>query len=378
MLSGISFSFMDKPLIYLVFTDDWELRGDGSGDIERIQFEPMRRLLDIFERHGMRCTFMAEVMQQLTFRARQGEHPELRSLADAWDEHVRDAYRRGHDVQLHLHTQWSDANYENGTWRLDGSWSVLNYSAKSAAQMIADAKAYLERVLGSINDSYRCVAFRASYLAAAPSPTLLSDLANQGIEIDSSISGGLRVDTEDVQIDYTTCDEDFQPYFPRMTDARRVSKKKERIVCLPIFHFTGSRISSLTQVVSKARSKLKVHGSEVSYTALESSIGRESLAEKINKKVVKPLVFGKHHIADVSKMDLSLLREMLSAIRSRAKASGLEKVPVVVTNHTKYMTDLDGLDRFLAEVARRSDIKTATLTEVAAMLRKGEFEIRTI
>src|SRR5205085_11677663 len=77
------FCSMDKPPpIYLVFTDDWELRGDGSGDIERIQFGPMRRLLEVFEKHGMRCTFMAEMMQQLTFRARQEEHPELKPRAD--------------------------------------------------------------------------------------------------------------------------------------------------------------------------------------------------------------------------------------------------------------------------------------------------------
>ncbi len=58
MPSGISF-FVDKPLIYLLFTDDWELRGDGSGDIERIQFEPMRQLPDMFEKRGMPFPFLA-------------------------------------------------------------------------------------------------------------------------------------------------------------------------------------------------------------------------------------------------------------------------------------------------------------------------------
>ncbi len=28
--------------IYLVFTDDWELRGDGSGDPTQIQFRPLQ------------------------------------------------------------------------------------------------------------------------------------------------------------------------------------------------------------------------------------------------------------------------------------------------------------------------------------------------
>jgi hypothetical protein len=360
---------MDKPLIYLAFTDDWELR---------IQFAPMRLLLDIFEKHGMRCTFMAEMMQQLTFRARQAQHLELKPLADAWDKHVLNAHGRGHDVQLHLHTQWSDTSYDGGKWRLGGSWSILNYEPVIAQQMIEDGKAYLEHLLQPADPKYKCVAFRASYLAVAPSPTLLSELARQGIEIESSIVGGLRVDTDDVQFDYTPCDEDFQPYYPQMTDARRVSNRKEPIVCVPIFHFTGSRLSAIRQIASKVGMKLTAKGASDSYRPLESSAGRAAITATINEKVVKPLLFGKHHTADASRLDLSLLREMLSAIRSRAKGSGLEQVPVVVTNHSKYMNDFDGFDRFLGEVAAAADIKTITMTELAAMLRAGEFEIKKV
>ena len=359
-------------VIYLVFTDDWELRGDGSGDIERIQFAPMRRLLDIFEKHGMQCTFMAEMMQQLAFRALQDEHPELKPLADEWDEHLSDAYRRGHDVQLHLHTQWSDARYD-GKWRLGGSWSILNYSAEEAAQMIDDGKRYLENVLRAVDDKYKCIAFRASYLAAAPSPTLFNELAKQGIEIDSSITGGLRVNTDDVQIDYTSCEEDFQPFYPQMGDARRVSNQNESVVCAPIFNFTGSRLNAVRQIVLKVSSKVGADSSSGSYTPLE----RTSLVSAVNEKVVKPMLFGKRHTADVSKLDFSLLREMLSAIRTRARANGVGQAPVVVTNHSKYMTDFEAFDEFLGEIAAAADVKTITMTQLASMLRNGEFEIRT-
>jgi hypothetical protein len=47
-----------KPTIYLALTHDWELRGDGSGDIEEVQFAPMRRLLEVYEKFGARTTFM--------------------------------------------------------------------------------------------------------------------------------------------------------------------------------------------------------------------------------------------------------------------------------------------------------------------------------
>src|SRR5438552_5548626 len=100
-----------KPTIFLALTHDWELRGDGSGDIEQIQFAPLRKLLEIYRKHNARTTLLPDVMQQLRFRQLEGKYPKLKPLADSWDEHVREAFRHGHDVQLHLHPQWLSAEY---------------------------------------------------------------------------------------------------------------------------------------------------------------------------------------------------------------------------------------------------------------------------
>src|SRR5947207_14356995 len=118
-----------KPTIYLALTHDWELRGDGSGDIDEIQFAPLQRLLEIYQRAGARTTFMPDVMQQIAFRSLEHEHPELKSFADRWDEHVLAARQSDHDIQLHLHSQWSDARYQGGRWELHGPWSLLSYDA---------------------------------------------------------------------------------------------------------------------------------------------------------------------------------------------------------------------------------------------------------
>ena len=67
------------PTIYVALTDDWELRGDGSGDMDAIQLQPMRRLASLYEKNGVRGSFFVEVMQQRTFRRFQSEYPELQS-----------------------------------------------------------------------------------------------------------------------------------------------------------------------------------------------------------------------------------------------------------------------------------------------------------
>lgn len=383
ILSGISL-FMNKPVINLVFTDDWELRGNGSGDMDRLQFEPMKRLLDIFDKHGVRSTFMAEVMQQVTFRREQARHAELGLMADRWDEHVRDAYSRGHDVQLHVHSQWSKARFENGRWMLDGEWSLLKCTPETIASMVSRGKSYLEELFCPIDRGYRCVAFRASYLAVAPSPFMLRLLAEHGIELDLSIVGGLKVNTRHVHLDYTECDEDLVPFYPNMNDARRVSAEPEPIVCVPIFHFTGSRLSVAKQIVAKIIDRWSNAPEPSAKLGLVQAapdpsveLGRASMASQAMDKIIRPVLFGKHLTADVGQFGLRLLREMISAVRRKAARSGLAELPVVITNHTKNMRDFAGFDRFLGEITDADDIRFITAAELAAKVRSGEFAVRT-
>jgi len=108
--------------------------------MRRIQFERMRELTSIYEAYGLRGSFNAEVMQQLHHLEFGARHPELAELAAEWEEVVLDTYRRGHDVQLHVHSQWSDADYRDGRWKLSGNWSILTYPLPVMRRMIGECR----------------------------------------------------------------------------------------------------------------------------------------------------------------------------------------------------------------------------------------------
>src|ERR1700693_5503562 len=184
-----------KPTIHLALTHDWELRGDGSGDIEEIQFAPLRRLLEIYAQVGLRTTILPDVMQQMAFRRCESSHPELRTAADSWVQ----------NVQLHLHPQWLNARYEEGRWHPNGDWSILKYERDAAYSMLSEGKQYLENLLPPLAPSYRCLASRAGALAAAPSAHLFKSLADLGMQLDVSIAGGLFVDNYNLRLDYRDC-----------------------------------------------------------------------------------------------------------------------------------------------------------------------------
>src|ERR1044071_7649015 len=374
-----------KPTIYLAFVDDWELSGNGSGSPRELQFRPMRELVKIYNAHGVRGSFNAEVMQQLTFRKFENEYPELKALADEWDESVRETYRQGHDIQLHIHPQWQNAEYQDGRWKLTADWSILNYSRSDARAMLQRGKDYLEKLLKDVDPNYRCLSFRSGAWCIAPSPHMLDLLVELGIVFDMSIVGGVKSDTRNIKLDSTECEEDFLPYYPVMTDARRVSDKAEPIICVPTNCFYASRKQVLQHHLEKAVGKVKSkitgptnidNGRSVAAYGEEWAQIDGSLTKRIYRKGIVPYLRGKHTISDLAQLDYPLMMEMLDSIRKRARASGLTDVPVVLENHTKDLHNFSDLEKFLQQAVESSDIKFVTLTELATAL-KQKFSIKT-
>jgi len=344
--------------------------------IEQIQFAPLRRLLGIYAKFGARTTILPDVMQQLAFRRDENDHPELKPLADSWDQHLREAFLQHHDVQLHLHPQWLNAEYENGHWHPHGDWSILNYERDAAYAMLATGKQYLENLLRPIDSSYRCLAFRAGALAAAPSTHLLKSLASLGIEIDVSIAAGVFINSDDLQLDYRSCEETFLPFYPVIDDARRVSDQREDIVCVPLNHFYGSRREVTRQNISLARRQINRSSTNPTKGA-PTRVNSKSRISLTFEKLIKPAVKRKHFVSDTGRLNYPLMREMLASIRQRARESALIQLPVVLTNHPKDIRDFPAIERFIGEVSQAEDVRFITLSEVAEKLRSGEFQIRT-
>ncbi len=58
--------------IIVLIEDDWELFGNGLGNVADVQYLPLLFLLRLADQLGLKITFMAEVMQQLAMRGGRG------------------------------------------------------------------------------------------------------------------------------------------------------------------------------------------------------------------------------------------------------------------------------------------------------------------
>ena len=372
-----------EPMIHLAFVDDWEVRGNGTGDPRVLQFEPMRKLVNIFNKHGVRGSFNAEVMQQLAYRSQQERFPELKVIADEWEQVVMESFRQGHDIQLHLHPQWLGANYQGqGNWKVAGDWSILNYPRLQIREMLLTGKQYLESLLRKIDPAYTCVSFRAGSWCAAPSDFLMPILSELDFVFDMSIVAGVRYDTPQVKLDYSHCEEPFMPYYPDMKDARRVSRSAEPIVCIPTNTFPGPRLALWRTAMRKVVRKLATRNAATMPAASRGRTGDEwtnkgeSGPVGTARKLLKRYVVGQTEIADLAQMNYAMMRQMMAHIHKQAARSGLPSIPIILENHTKDIRDFSDIERFVADVARSPDVKTVTLTEIAHGLRNGTFKAR--
>lgn len=382
--------------IHLVLTDDWELRGNGSGSMPRIQFDTMERLVAVYERHGLKASFSVEVMQQLKHLEAGEREPGLLDLARRWEEHVREALRRGHDVQLHVHPQWHGAARREGRWHLTAAWSILDHPAERVAAMLRACREYLESVLRPVDPAYRCVAFRSGSWCLAPGAAILDLLIENGIVLDTSIVHGIHYDRL-VRLDYRQVEEPFLPYYPDRRDARRVAASREPLVCVPTHSFHYRPPAKIRDAVARRLSRLPGVGRRFdcgedawrspdsvpipsagtdSYDDWKMGGGDDGGAGGGLRAWLHRYLTPTHYVSNLAGLSLVLMREMLRDIRARAAASGWPEVPVVLQNHTKDLGWLDPIERFSALLASSPDIEVITLAELARRLQAGRYPVR--
>ena len=175
-------------MLRLIFTLDYEIHGNGEGCPSRLMVEPTDRLLRLFDQYGAKLTIMADVAEILRFKERQEQSGRDEFHYRAILDQLQRAIRGGHDVQLHIHSSYFNAQCRDGRWVQD--WSEYNFAGlprDRMAWMVSRCKAFLESALQPVDSSYRCLAFRAANWSVSPSKDVVSVLLDNDIEIDSSV-----------------------------------------------------------------------------------------------------------------------------------------------------------------------------------------------
>lgn len=184
----------------LLLTLDYELYGDGSGDVFKHIIEPTNAILEVAERYGAKITAFFEVVEywRLQQEWESGNHMGYeRNPAEAMEQQVLDMISRGHDVQLHIHPQWVDARWADSKWIVDlSNWRLSTFQSPkmTLTQLIANGKYTLDKLIKPSFPDYECIAMRAGGFNVQPSQEIVSIMRELNIKFDSSIVPGAKED----------------------------------------------------------------------------------------------------------------------------------------------------------------------------------------
>jgi hypothetical protein len=222
-------------MLKVLFTLDYEIHGNGDGCPYELMVEPTNRMMDLFDRYGAKLTIMADIAEILKFREYRDRTGRDDYHYEAIANQLRDAVRRGHDVQLHLHASYCNAEHRGDAgWSQD--WSEYNFAGlplERQSELIGIGKKYLEELLKPVAANYECFVFRAANWSVSPSRNVVHALLNNGIRIDSSVfKHGKRSGI--VTFDYTAAPSELVPW---RVDANEICKSDEtgRLLEIPIY-----------------------------------------------------------------------------------------------------------------------------------------------
>ena len=175
----------------LYFTLDYEIHGNGDGNPIDLMVEPTYRLMDMLEQYNQRLTIMADVAEILCFKRYWEQTGKDDFHVQEVEQQLCDAIRRGHDVQLHVHSSYFKAVW-NGE-HFDQCIEEYNMAALSyerITEMLSQSVKYLEDLLQPIQSDYKVWLFRAANWSMMPTPTLYQVLVEHGITHDTSVYKG--------------------------------------------------------------------------------------------------------------------------------------------------------------------------------------------
>ena len=321
---------MNKYKLY--FTLDYEIHGNGDGNPMELMVEPTYRLMTLLEKYNQRVTIMADVAEILCFKRYLSETGRDDYHVVEIEEQLRDAIRRGHDVQLHVHSSYFKAQYKNGAFdQCIEEYNMAALSIKRIDEMVGQCVTYLEYLLRPVKKDYKVWLFRAANWSMMPTENLYRVLVKHGITHDTSVyKGGCQ--GGNVCYDYRAAYDNLFAYPASMTNINERDDNGQ-LIELPIYTEMRPFWNFITPMRMFRMIRAKFHKHKVSEELREKS-EKLNVAQNDNRKLSIKSFFRLSPLKmDFNQVNARGLKRMMKNVMRRS--SEKDHVDVILIGHSK-------------------------------------------
>jgi hypothetical protein len=349
---------------HIVVSVDYEIFGNGEGDVRQHIVDPTERMARLCEKYGGPLTVFFEVEEYLAFEKFRDALVKTLGYDPAAliRQQIISLAKRGHDIQLHLHPQWHRCDYRDGKWILDREKNTVDSlfeTQEETTHYIADRKAVIEKMLAESDSQQKVTAYRAGGFSAQPASKLLVALAKNGFVIDSSVVKGLVQNKGyGSSLDYRKAPSAKEPW--RVSRDVIEMDSAGPIWEVPIYARMRRRFQQFT--VRRLRAKFSKNIPKAQRHDMVQQLGVGKNPVKILKFLAQPVPI---------KLDFhnQSPETLVSWIKSAPAAAKGDLDVVVLIGHTKEHTDDQAFEKFLALAKADGGIKVSGFGEIAQALR---------
>lgn len=316
----------------LYFTLDYEIHGNGEGNPMKMMVEPTYRLMSLLEKYGQKLTIMADVAEILCFKRYAAETVHDDNHVAEIEAQLCEAIKRGHDVQLHVHSSYFKAVYKNGAFdQCIEEYNMAALPIERIDEMVAQCVTYLETLLKPIKKDYRVWLFRAANWSMMPTENLYRVLVKHGITHDTSVFKG-GVQGGNVCYDYR---EAYDNLFAYPASVRNINEydAEGKLIELPIYTEMRPFWDFVTpmRVFRMIRAKFHKH---------KHSAANEARATNISSGDNRKLSLKSFFRLSPLKMDFNQvnsrgLKRMMKNVMHRSEDALKDSVDVILIGHSK-------------------------------------------
>ncbi|UBM62453.1 hypothetical protein LA303_00380 [Candidatus Sulfidibacterium hydrothermale] len=348
----------------LGLTLDYELFGNGAGNIFNNLILPTQKVLNLCKKYNAKITIFFEVIEYLKLKQEwekgnkmgYNENPAL-----AMEKQIKEALNNGHDVQLHIHPQWLNAKFVNNHWQVDNNWCMKNIPLYQTKEFDTDLKTVLltgqkvlENLLKPINSDYKCNIFRAGGFNILPSESVFRILTELGFIADSSVFAGGYEINELSNVDFTIIKNNIPYWFVKDYNVLNQDQEfvhKETIIELPIFSYPIMRIFKY----DLHRIKIVLKNKTSSLQKIQTRALNKSKIEKIKFFFEKEFVTWDFCLFNQKKMNFFLKKAF-----QVKKTSKYKYHPFILIGHSKSFYD----DKTLKRLLKKQNVQFLTVTNI--------------
>lgn len=167
--------------------------------------QPTNHLLEIGREYGVSFTFFWDVGHYRAIERMKSKYPELQVHQNELEVLLKRIVANGHDLQLHIHPHWEVAEWVDGNWRMNvgSNYKLSDFPPNEREQII---RAYFATTQQFAKN--KVTAFRAGGWCVQPFDQLAGTFKELGIQIDSSVMPGAKLQRGDYNFDFTQAPSD--------------------------------------------------------------------------------------------------------------------------------------------------------------------------